>query len=108
MVRPRPRRRTRGLRSSAAAIGRLERSSRSAGVLPRLTWALRLALYPFRRREPGTSSAASPTTRLRRLPIPRVTIVLKAILASAAGLALGLWATAAMLANGGPFDMASL
>ena len=37
-----------------------------------------------------------------------MTAILKAFLAALAGLALGLWATAALLANGGPFDKVSL
>jgi hypothetical protein len=37
-----------------------------------------------------------------------VTTILKALLAAVAGLALGIWATAALLAGGGPFDMVSL
>ena len=37
-----------------------------------------------------------------------MTTLLKAILAAAAGLALGLWATQALLADGGPFDVVQL
>jgi hypothetical protein len=37
-----------------------------------------------------------------------VTTLLKALFAAIAGLALGLWATRVMLANGGPFEMVSL
>jgi hypothetical protein len=37
-----------------------------------------------------------------------VTTLLKAMLAAAAGLALGLWATRAMLANGGPFSSVTI
>ena len=37
-----------------------------------------------------------------------MTTILKAFLAALAGLALGLWATAKLLADGGPFDMVSL
>ncbi len=37
-----------------------------------------------------------------------MTTFIKAILAAAAGLALGLWATQALLADGGPFDVVSL
>ena len=37
-----------------------------------------------------------------------MTTILKAFLTALAGLALGLWATAALLADGGPFDVVSL
>jgi hypothetical protein len=37
-----------------------------------------------------------------------VTTLLKAILAAVAGLAIGLWATRAMLANGGPFNSVTI